>query len=162
MEVTLTDDEINGVMALYVRFATASPWYVRVVMLVYEYDTDAVAADSDEQVRQRVADWERAWGLEPHDWETISDDEGEDIVERQTGMVWPPLTTAEIAHSRRFRKVSNRYPRTVAFAYNGDIATAASDSDEQVAARVADWERAQGWEPRDWHAIGCEERDEGR
>jgi hypothetical protein len=64
-----------------------------------------------------------------------------------------------LAHSRRFRQVSTLYPRCVAEAYDGDIAAAAADSDEQVAARVAEWERAQGLEPRDWYAVGREERD---
>lgn len=61
------------------------------------------------------------------------------------------------AHSLRFRRVSNRYPRRVAEAYNGDIAAAAASTDEEVAGRVAEWERAQGLEPRDWNAIGREE-----
>jgi hypothetical protein len=65
-----------------------------------------------------------------------------------------------IRHSQRFRKVSNRYPRRVAEAYGLDLERAAADSDEQVAATVADWERAHGVEPRDWLAIGRDERDE--
>jgi hypothetical protein len=65
-----------------------------------------------------------------------------------------------IAHSNRFRRVSNRYPRRVNEAYGFDAARAMSETDEQVAATVATWERAQGLEPRDWHAIGAEERDE--
>ena len=47
-------------------------------------------------------------------------------------------------HSERFRKVSNRYPHQVAKAYARDIARAAADSDEQVAATVRAWEIAQG------------------
>jgi len=35
-----------------------------------------------------------------------------------------------------------------------------ADSDEQVAATVAAWERDQGLSPRDWPAIGAEERGE--
>jgi hypothetical protein len=66
-----------------------------------------------------------------------------------------------IAHSQRFRKVSTRYPLCVTEAYGGDTARAAADSDEQVAVTVAAWEREQGLEPRDWQAIGREERDEG-
>ena len=65
-----------------------------------------------------------------------------------------------VRHSLRFRQVSTRYPRRVSEAYGGDIEQAARDSDEQVAARVAKWERAQGLEPREWVAIGREE--EGR
>lgn len=58
----------------------------------------------------------------------------------------------------RIRKVSTLYPRLVAETYGDDIAQAAADSDEQVAARVAQWEHDQGPEPRDWVAIGREER----
>jgi hypothetical protein len=57
-------------------------------------------------------------------------------------------------HSRRFRQVSTLSPRLVTEASGGDLAKAAADSDEQVAARVAAWETAQGWVPRDWHAFG--------
>ena len=62
-----------------------------------------------------------------------------------------------VAHSVRFRKVANRYPRRVAEAYDGDIAAAAAASDEEVAARVAAWERSQGLDPRDWRRLGAEE-----
>jgi hypothetical protein len=65
-----------------------------------------------------------------------------------------------VRHSLRFRKVSTLYPLRVAEAYGDDIKQAARDSDEQVAARVADWERAQGMKPTDWAAIGREEREE--
>jgi len=65
-----------------------------------------------------------------------------------------------IAHTNRFRKVSNRYARVVTDAYGGDIDAAAADDDDTVAARVAEWERSQGIEPRDWHAIGRDERDD--
>ena len=68
--------------------------------------------------------------------------------------------TTPIEHSLRFRKVSTLYPRLVAKAYDGDIAAATADSDDDVAAIVAAWERAHGLEPRDWHRIGAEERDE--
>jgi hypothetical protein len=47
----------------------------------------------------------------------------------------------------------------VTYAYGGDLARAMADDDAQVAATVAAWERAQGWEPREWYAIG---REEGR
>jgi hypothetical protein len=63
-----------------------------------------------------------------------------------------------VAHSERFRKVSTRYPRRVAEAYERNLEAAAADSDEQVAARVRAWELAQGLEPRDWQAIGADER----
>ena len=60
-------------------------------------------------------------------------------------------------HSIRFRAVSNRYPRRVAEAYEGDIAKAMVDSDRQVAARVRLWEKAHGIRPRDWERIGWTE-----
>ncbi len=63
------------------------------------------------------------------------------------------------AFSERFRKVSNRYPLTVSKAYGRDAAHAMADSDEQVAARVAAWERDNGLPVRDWRATG---RAEGR
>jgi len=66
----------------------------------------------------------------------------------------------EAQHTLRFRKVATGYPRAVALAYGRDLARAAADTDEQVAAAVAAWERAEGIEPRDWPAIGVEERDE--
>jgi hypothetical protein len=59
--------------------------------------------------------------------------------------------------SERFRKVSNRYPRRVAEAYEGDTERALADTDEQVAATVTAWERAQGMEPREWTARGKSE-----
>lgn len=64
-----------------------------------------------------------------------------------------------LRHAERFRRVSDRYPRRVSEAYGGDLQRAMADSDEEVAAKVAEWERAQGLEPRDWRAIG---RAEGR
>ena len=63
-------------------------------------------------------------------------------------------------HSNRFRQVSNRYPRRVAEAYDGDLARAMADTDAQVARTVAAWEQAHGMAPRNWRAIGREERDE--
>lgn len=62
-------------------------------------------------------------------------------------------------HSERFREISTRYPRRVAEAYDGDIARAAADDDETVAATVAAWEREHGLPVRDWYAIGREEQD---
>jgi hypothetical protein len=61
-------------------------------------------------------------------------------------------------HSIRFRKVSNRYPRRVAEAYNGDLGRAMAASDAQVTAVVAAWERQHGLRPRNWAAIGDRER----
>lgn len=63
-----------------------------------------------------------------------------------------------IRHSERFRKVSTRYARRVSEGYDGDLERAAADTDEQVATTVAAWEREHGLDPRDWAAIGAEER----
>ena len=70
--------------------------------------------------------------------------------------------TGREMHSLRFRHVSNRYPRRVAEAYDRDFAAAAAATDGEVAARVAEWERAQGLEPLDWNAIGRAEGRPGR
>jgi hypothetical protein len=72
----------------------------------------------------------------------------------------PPqrVTAVAVAHSLRFREVATGYPHAVALAYGRDLAAAAADSDEQVAARVAAWEIAEGIEPRDWHELGAEQR----
>ena len=63
-----------------------------------------------------------------------------------------------LAHTYRFGKVRSRYAHEVIMAHGGDIGAAAAASDEEVAARVAEYEREQGCDPRDWHAIGREER----
>jgi hypothetical protein len=60
--------------------------------------------------------------------------------------------------SERFRKVSNRYPLRVAEAYDHHLDPAMADSDEQVAATVAEWERCHGVPVRDWRAAGALER----
>jgi hypothetical protein len=65
-----------------------------------------------------------------------------------------------LEHSVRFRKVSTRYPRRVTEAYGGNLTQAMADSEEQVAPKVVSWEISQGYAPRDWAAIGAEERDE--
>jgi hypothetical protein len=70
------------------------------------------------------------------------------------------LDLRTVAHSERFRRISNRYPRRVSDAYGGDLARAMADSDKQVAGTVAAWETSQGLEPRDWIAIGIDERGE--
>jgi hypothetical protein len=62
-------------------------------------------------------------------------------------------------HSERFRKVSNRYPRRVAEAYEGDLSRALRDSDEEVTATVAAWERRQGLDVTDWALVGEQERE---
>jgi hypothetical protein len=59
-------------------------------------------------------------------------------------------------HSERFRRYRGmRYPRQVAQAYDGDLERAMADSDEQVAAVVAAWEKQQKLPVRDWRAIGA-------
>lgn len=65
-----------------------------------------------------------------------------------------------LAHSLRFRRVSTRYPHMVTLAFDHNLAWAMASTDDEVAATVADYERTQGWEPRDWQAIGAEERDD--
>ena len=74
----------------------------------------------------------------------------------------PPLHTLilGVRHTTRFRRVSTRYPRRVDEAYSHDHAAALADTDEQVAARVADWEVEHGRQPCNWHAIGRYERGE--
>jgi hypothetical protein len=59
-----------------------------------------------------------------------------------------------LLHHLRWRKVSNRFPLQVAYAYEGDIERALSELDGQVLATVAKWERKQGLEPRDWLGLG--------
>ena len=61
-------------------------------------------------------------------------------------------------HSVRFRKVANGYPRRVAVAYDHDLVQAALDTDEQVAATVAEWERSNGLQVEDLIAVGRKER----
>jgi hypothetical protein len=70
------------------------------------------------------------------------------------------LESIAVQHSRRFRRVSTRYPLCVTEAYGGDIARAMAAGDDEVAATVAAWERHHGLEVRDWRAIGREERGE--
>jgi hypothetical protein len=53
-------------------------------------------------------------------------------------------TPAQQRHSERFSKVSDRYARRVAEAYGRDLARAMAASDEQVAAKVAAWEKCWG------------------
>jgi hypothetical protein len=63
-------------------------------------------------------------------------------------------------YSERFRKVSKRYPLRVAEAYKGDLSRALTDSDEEVAATVAAWERRQGLDVTDWALVGEQEREQ--
>ena len=62
-------------------------------------------------------------------------------------------------HSERFRKVSNRYPLRVSEAYKGDLSRALRDSDEEIAATVAAWERRKGLDVTDWNLVGEQERE---
>ena len=57
-----------------------------------------------------------------------------------------------VGHVERFSKVWDRYPRIVLCVYEGDLAAAARDTDEQVVARVCEWGNAGrlqrfGWNP---------------
>ena len=65
-----------------------------------------------------------------------------------------------LAHSLRCRRVSTRYPRARRRGVRRRPGACDDPSDAQVAATVAAWEEGHGLEPRDWHAIGAEERDE--
>jgi hypothetical protein len=76
-------------------------------------------------------------------------------------MLTKNIASIRLAHSNRFRKVSTRYARRVAKAYGFDLAKAAQDSDEVVAAKVRAWEIANGLKPRDWVASGLYEKDLG-
>lgn len=51
----------------------------------------------------------------------------------------------------------DRYPLRVAEAYRGDVELAAADSDEQVAATVAAWEKANELAPLDSRAMWREQ-----
>ena len=46
----------------------------------------------------------------------------------------------------------------MALAYDRNLVQAALETDEQVAATVAEWERANGLEVQDWLAVGRGER----
>jgi hypothetical protein len=74
------------------------------------------------------------------------------IAEASEGMV--------ARHISRFGRVSTRYPLRVIEAYDVDLRRAQAETDEQVAAQVAMWERTQGLQLRDWHDIGRYERGE--
>ena len=71
---------------------------------------------------------------------------------KRTGQKTRPVAGLRLAHSLRFRAVSDNYPRRVAEAYrgHGGIRQAARDSDRQIAKMVAAWERRHGVSPRDW------------
>jgi len=57
-------------------------------------------------------------------------------------------------HAHRIRKVSSRYPRRGTERYDGDRASAMTDTDDDVmAATVADWKKAQGLKVTDWPAV---------
>jgi hypothetical protein len=63
-----------------------------------------------------------------------------------------------IKHSIRFRRIGGeRYPRRVVEAYAGDLDGPAQASNEQVAAKVREWEISQGIEPVNW-AKFCKKR----
>jgi len=59
------------------------------------------------------------------------------------------------AHLNRFRKIGgDLYPSRVAEVYGRDLAAAAADTDEQVAAKVGVWEIIHWIDPIDWVAVG--------
>jgi hypothetical protein len=63
----------------------------------------------------------------------------------------------ESAQPRSSLPIRDRFPLRVAEAYRGDIDLAAADSDEQVAATVAAWEKANALAPLDSRAIRHEQ-----
>lgn len=63
------------------------------------------------------------------------------------------MAEPKLSHSERFRFAGDRFPRRVAEAYGGDLTRAMADSDEQVFATVASWEKRQGLPVRDWPAM---------
>ena len=56
-----------------------------------------------------------------------------------------------VAHSLRFRTFGNRYPRTVAYAYERDLVKAMQSTDKQVARRVVSWAKREGLPPSNWN-----------
>jgi hypothetical protein len=58
------------------RFRKVSNRYPHVVAQAYDGYLEAAAADSDEQVAETVAWWERTQGLAPRDWHAIGRAEG--------------------------------------------------------------------------------------
>jgi hypothetical protein len=82
-----------------------------------------------------------------------------DLIELARQSEWYHRRRVVTEHSWRFRNLGGGcYPRTVAEAYGGDIERALADSDEDVAATVASWEQAQGFEPVNWSALGAQFR----
>ena len=60
-----------------------------------------------------------------------------------------------VAHLNRFRQLGGDvYPSRVAEVYGRDLAAAAADTDEQVAAKVGVWEIIHWIDPIDWVAVG--------
>lgn len=57
------------------RFRRVSTRYPRRVTEAYNGDIAAAVASTDEEVTGRVAEWERAQGLEPCDWYAIGREE---------------------------------------------------------------------------------------
>jgi hypothetical protein len=72
----------------------------------------------------------------------------------------PEITQLGIDHSNRFRQVCSGYAHAVSSAYKGDHAAAAAATDDEVEAKVREWEIAQGLKPTDYYKFGWEE--EGR
>ena len=55
------------------------------------------------------------------------------------------------AHSIRFRTFGNRWPLTVSYAFQGDLAKAMRSTDKQVARRVVAWAKREGLPPSNWN-----------
>ena len=66
------------------------------------------------------------------------------------------LAPAALAHSQRLCQMGSGYPHAVALAYGG-LAQSMHDDPETVAAKLANWRRSPGEEPRDRSAVGREE-----
>jgi hypothetical protein len=60
------------------RFRKVSNRYPHVVAEAYGGDLARAARDTDEQVAETVATWERAQGVEVRDWPAIGREEGRD------------------------------------------------------------------------------------
>ena len=65
----------RSALAHSARFRQVSTRYPRRVAEAYEGDLVRAASDDDATVAVKVAEWERAHGLEPRDWVQLGRDE---------------------------------------------------------------------------------------
>lgn len=77
----LSDLELTDLYGLDVvmhsaRFRKVANAYARAVTFAYDHDLEAAARDTDAQVAETVAAWERANGIPVRDWVRIGLDEG--------------------------------------------------------------------------------------